>query len=79
MPNMGFGDWAIVLILVLLLFGAKRLPELARALGQSMNAFKKGMADGLSDGDKKENEVNSPNRRTAKPAGRKKGGKRGSK
>ncbi|MEO6848585.1 MAG: twin-arginine translocase TatA/TatE family subunit [Chthoniobacterales bacterium] len=31
----------IILLLVLLLFGAKRLPELARSLGQSMNEFKK--------------------------------------
>jgi len=76
-PNMGFGDWAIVLVLVLLLFGAKRLPELARSLGQSMNAFKKGMQDGLQDGEKKENEVSSPNRGTGgRLASRKKGGKK---
>ena len=46
LPNMGFGDWVIVLVLVLLLFGAKKLPELARAIGQSMTAFKKGMKEG---------------------------------
>ena len=45
LPNMGFGDWVIILVLVLLLFGAKRLPELARAVGQSMTAFKKGMQE----------------------------------
>ena len=45
MPNMGFADWGIILLLVLLLFGAKRLPELARAVGQSMTAFKKGMQE----------------------------------
>ena len=77
MPNMGFGDWAIVLILVLLLFGAKRLPELAKALGQSMNAFKKGMSEGLQDGDKSDNEVRSPNRGGRLSAGRKAGKKRG--
>ncbi len=46
LPNMGFGDWVIVLTLVLLLFGAKRLPELARAIGHSMAAFKKGLREG---------------------------------
>lgn len=46
LPNMGFGEWAVVLVLVLLLFGAKKLPELARAIGQSMTAFKKGMKEG---------------------------------
>src|SRR3954463_7403749 len=38
-----FGGWEIVLILavVLILFGAKRLPELARGLGQGIKEFKK--------------------------------------
>ena len=36
----------IVLIIVVLLFGATRLPALARALGQSRNAFKSEMKKG---------------------------------
>jgi TatA/E family protein of Tat protein translocase len=34
-------DLFILLVIVLVLFGAKRLPELARGLGQSVNEFKK--------------------------------------
>ncbi len=34
----------IILGIVVLLFGAKRLPELGSALGKGMNAFKKGLA-----------------------------------
>jgi sec-independent protein translocase protein TatA len=34
-------DLLILLVIVLILFGAKRLPELARGLGQSVNEFKK--------------------------------------
>ena len=34
-------DLVILLVIVLVLFGAKRLPELARGLGQSVNEFKK--------------------------------------
>lgn len=37
----GWPESLFILVLVLLLFGAKKLPELARGLGQSLNEFKK--------------------------------------
>lgn len=37
----GMPELFLLLIIVLVLFGAKRLPELARGLGQSMNEFRK--------------------------------------
>jgi TatA/E family protein of Tat protein translocase len=37
----GWPETLFILVLVLLLFGAKKLPELARGLGQSLNEFKK--------------------------------------
>jgi sec-independent protein translocase protein TatA len=39
--NFGGPDVFIILLIVLILFGAKKLPDLARSLGQSMNEFKK--------------------------------------
>jgi len=39
--NLSGPDLIIILLVVLLLFGAKRLPELARGLGQAMNEFSK--------------------------------------
>ena len=42
----------IVLVIVLLLFGAKRVPELARGLGEGVREFRKGTrSEGADDGD----------------------------
>ncbi len=41
----GPSEWMFILIIVLVLFGAKKLPELARSLGQSMNEFRKARED----------------------------------
>lgn len=49
-PDMsGLPEILVVVFVVLLLFGAKRLPELFRALGMSLNEFKQGMAEGETD------------------------------
>jgi sec-independent protein translocase protein TatA len=42
-------EWIVVLVIVVLIFGAKKLPELARSVGKSTSEFKKGMNDGASD------------------------------
>ncbi len=39
--NLGGGEIILILALVLILFGAKKLPELARGLGQGIREFKK--------------------------------------
>ena len=46
------GGWEIVLILavVLLLFGARKLPELAKGLGQGIREFKKSSRDDIEKG-----------------------------
>lgn len=45
LPNVGMGELIIILLVILLLFGAKRLPELAKSLGRSIRHFKEGMND----------------------------------
>ena len=45
-PILAFGlpqgpEWVVIFVVVLLLFGAKKIPELARGLGKSMGEFKK--------------------------------------
>lgn len=42
----GGSEMFIVLLVVLLLFGGSRLPQLAKGLGESMKEFKKGAAQG---------------------------------
>ncbi len=40
MGNLKGGEWLIILLIVLLLFGASRLPALARSLGKSARIFR---------------------------------------
>lgn len=41
MPNLGPMEWILILLVLILLFGAKKLPDTAKALGQSLRMFKK--------------------------------------
>ena len=45
---MACGPWqiAIVLLVIVLIFGAKRLPEIARSIGRSASEFKRGQWEG---------------------------------
>jgi sec-independent protein translocase protein TatA len=43
--NLGPAEIAILLVLVVLLFGAKKLPELGSSVGKTITNFKRGMAD----------------------------------
>ncbi|HEX5829342.1 MAG TPA: twin-arginine translocase TatA/TatE family subunit [Gemmatimonadaceae bacterium] len=43
--NLGFGEVLIILVVVLLLFGAKRIPEIAGSMGKGIREFKKSMTD----------------------------------
>jgi sec-independent protein translocase protein TatA len=45
MFGLGYQELLIILVIVLVLFGANRLPELARSLGSSMKEFKKGVQE----------------------------------
>ena len=47
--TIGAPELIIVLVVVLLVFGSKKVPELARSLGESMKEFRKGTRDGAED------------------------------
>jgi sec-independent protein translocase protein TatA len=42
----GGPEWIIILLIFVLLFGAKKLPELGGAIGKSIKSFKAGVEDG---------------------------------
>jgi sec-independent protein translocase protein TatA len=43
--NLGMPEILVILVIALLLFGPKKLPELGRSLGQSIREFKKGASE----------------------------------
>ena len=48
----GIWELLIILLVLLLLFGAKKLPDLARSIGKSINEFKKGREESPTTDDK---------------------------
>jgi sec-independent protein translocase protein TatA len=49
MPNLGAPELIIIALVILLLFGATRLPKLGRSMGQSIKGFKDGLNDASED------------------------------
>jgi sec-independent protein translocase protein TatA len=56
MPNVGPREIILLLLLALLLFGAKRLPEIGRSMGKGMREFK----DSVSGNDKDDEPAELP-------------------
>ena len=46
MGNIGLPELIVLLVIILVLFGARKLPDLARSLGRSIGEFKKGREEG---------------------------------
>lgn len=55
------GPWQILIciIIILVLFGGKKIPELARSLGKAKGEFKKGLAEGNKSSLEEDDEVPS--------------------
>lgn len=49
MGSLGTSELIIILVIVLLVFGGAKLPQLARSLGQAQKEFKEGLTDASDD------------------------------
>ncbi|TBR18616.1 MAG: twin-arginine translocase TatA/TatE family subunit [Chitinophagaceae bacterium] len=57
--NLGVGEWVVILLVLVLMFGGKKIPELMRGLGKGIREFndaknnvKKEIEDGISEKDR---------------------------
>ena len=58
----GTGEIILIVVVLLLLFGAKRIPDLARSMGQGLRMFRKGMKEDIFDiTNEEENSENGKN------------------
>lgn len=64
---LGWPEIVAILVIVLILFGAKKLPELAKGLGQGIKEFKKASNDVQRDLHRAMEEEPEPPRRTTPP------------
>jgi sec-independent protein translocase protein TatA len=62
MPNIGPLEIAIVLVIALIIFGPKRLPELGRSAGRGIREFKNSVTGDKDDADEKRAELEEPSK-----------------
>ncbi len=66
LPNLGTGEILLILFVVLLVFGAKRLPDMGAAMGRGIREFKKNLMDVKESIDR--SETDAPKRQIDAPA-----------
>ncbi len=66
MPNIGLPELLIIFAIIVLLFGASRLPGLGKSIGQSVRGFKSGL-NGADEEQPKELEAKPPDDTTPPP------------
>lgn len=64
MGSIGGFEWVLIILAILLLFGAKRIPELARGLGQGIKEFRKASDDIKKEIDKGKQDLDESTRYT---------------
>jgi sec-independent protein translocase protein TatA len=49
MPSLGVPELAIIFLIIIVLFGANKIPQIGKGLGEGIRNFKKGMNEGEKD------------------------------
>jgi sec-independent protein translocase protein TatA len=58
MPNLGTGELIVILIIVVLIFGVNKIPQLGKGLGEGIRNFKASLKAGQEEPPSKENNSN---------------------
>lgn len=56
-PNLGMSEVVLILVIAMVVFGPKKLPDMGKALGRTMNEFRRASAASFNDFDEVSNEV----------------------
>ena len=54
MPNIGLPELLVILVIIVVIFGAGKLPQLGKGLGEGIKNFKDAMRQGQKDDEKKD-------------------------
>ena len=54
MPNFGMGELLVILVIVVLIFGVNKIPQLGKGLGEGIRNFKSAIKSGEAESDKSE-------------------------
>ena len=60
MPNIGLPELLVILVIVVLIFGAGKLPQLGKGLGEGIKNFRDSMREGQKGEEKKPDEAKKP-------------------
>ncbi len=64
--NIGWQEILIILLIILILFGAKKIPELARSIGKGIQEFKKGLSGEIDEEEEPKEEKTKKKQRKKK-------------